>query len=299
MSSFLETTTPLSEEERTARYGYREVPRRLPDGRIGHERVALTLEDLLHPQLGDFAVESSIHDQERHYLASVFRSQLEDDSTALVLSDCGVYWDVPELKHHAPDVAVAFNVRERRENWTSFRVAEQGTRPTLVVEIVSPDYRENDTVAKVAQYYRAGVLWYVIVDRERANDPPRLIVRRYQTQGWEVVPADERGRIWLPRVRIWLGVANGRVVCFDGATDEMLGDYSAVRRELAQARAHREMMESQMEMEIEARRESEARANAEAIRANGESARADTESTARQRLEEKVVALEAQLAARG
>ena len=280
---------PLTEEERMQRYGYREIVNYLPNGRVVFDRAALTLEDLLHPQMGDFAVESSLHDQERHYRASVFRSQLEDDpSGVLVLSDCGVYWDDPALKHHSPDVAVIFNIREKRANWTSFQVAEQGVRPRLIVEIVSPEYRANDVVTKVDQYFRAGVKWYVIVDREKENDPPQIIARRYRPEGWEIVSADEQGRIWLQMIGVWLAVKDGRVVCFDGVTGEALGDYSAVRRELKEKDALREMLETQMEVEIDTRQKAEARANAETARANAE-------VETRRSLEEKIAALEAEL----
>jgi Uma2 family endonuclease len=283
----------ISEDERLRRYGYREVARQLPDGTVVFDRVALTLDDLLHPQLGDVAVESSVHDQERHYLASVFRSQLEDDPKTLVLSDCGVYWDNPELKHHSPDVAVIFNIRSQRENWSSFQVAEEGTRPRLIIEVVSPEYRKNDTVAKVLHYYQAGVAWYVIVDREQEDDPPKLVVRRHQAGGWEEVALNEKGRVWLPMVRVWLGVQDGRVACFDGDTGAMFGDYSAVRRELAEKESRIEFLEAQMEVEIDARREVLARANALETRAKAE-------AEARRMLEAQVTALQAELAhARG
>src|SRR5947209_6601157 len=55
---FMETliqSPPLTEEDRINRYGYRLIPRLLPNGRTDFDRVGLTLEDLLHPQMGDVA----------------------------------------------------------------------------------------------------------------------------------------------------------------------------------------------------------------------------------------------------
>ncbi len=67
-------TTPLTAEERMQRYGYRQIPEVQADGKTEYRRVALTLEDLLHPQMGDVAVLSSVNNLETNYLASVFRT---------------------------------------------------------------------------------------------------------------------------------------------------------------------------------------------------------------------------------
>jgi len=265
---------PLTEEERIQRYGYRDVRRTLPSGEVVVDRIALTLEDLLHPQEGDVAVASSLHHHEKHYLASVFRSQLADDTKALVLSNCGICWDIPTLQHHSPDVTVVLNVRAQRANWPIFRVAEEGTRPSLIVEIVSPSYRENDVETKVLQYHLAGVPWYIIVDREKEDDTPRLIVRRHQSDGWEVVPLNEKGHIWLPMVRVWLGIQDGKIACFDADTGDRFGDYAEECRKLDKQKARIKYLESQLEAINRAKRyeaqirETEARANAEAARAN-------------------------------
>ena len=253
------------------RYGYREVPRTLPDGRTVRERVPLTLEDLLHPQMGDVAVESSVHDLERGYLSSVFRSRLANDPHALVLSDCGVFWDVPDIGHHSPDVSVIFGVRQQRVNWSSFNVPQEETRPTIIVEIVSPDSRVNDVVTKVRHYHLARVPFYFIVDRESHDEPPRLIGYRWTPQEYEVLVANDDGRFLLASVGVWLGIEDGRVACFDGTTDARLGDYTEVSRELAE-------MSQRAEEEEKARRQAQRRADREAERANAEAERANAEA---------------------
>src|SRR4051812_28662951 len=115
-------------------YGYRDVTTQQPDGSWTFERFPLTLEDCLHPQMGDMIVESSLHDQIRDYLADVFRARLASDEHALVLSNTGVVWDDPVLRHHAPDVGVIFGIKQRLPNWDTFDVAAEGTRPTLMIE---------------------------------------------------------------------------------------------------------------------------------------------------------------------
>src|SRR5437660_1491960 len=150
------------------RYGWRYVRRDLPDGGVDWDQVPLTLEDVLHPQMGDVQVLSRSHGNDCNYLKDVFEARLAGDPSAVVLADTGVKWDVPELRHHSPDVAVILGVRQQRD-WGMFEVAEEGVRPALIVEVTSPASRVNDVVTKVDHYYRAGVPHYVIVDAREAG----------------------------------------------------------------------------------------------------------------------------------
>src|SRR5689334_6702446 len=95
-------------------YGHRLVRRRAPDGSEEVRRLPLTPWDVLHPQEGDKVVQSLRHEREVRYLTSVIESRLATNRHALILSDTGIYWDTPGLSHHAPDVAVIFNVRNVR-----------------------------------------------------------------------------------------------------------------------------------------------------------------------------------------
>jgi Uma2 family endonuclease len=151
-------------------YGWRDVVVTLPDGRHDVIRYPLTLDDVLHPQLGDVVVTGTLHDLVRDYLADVFRAYTYHDLTALVISDTGVYWDDPELKHHAPDVGAIFGVSERDRNRTSFDVAVEGVRPRVLVEVVSPNTRENDVETKFVKYHQARVPYYIILDRQQEGD---------------------------------------------------------------------------------------------------------------------------------
>jgi colicin import membrane protein len=115
------------------RYGYRYVRKKLPNGRVGSDRVPLTLEDVLHPQPGDVHVLSSAHSLDCKYMHDVLDAWLVDDPSAAVLSDVGVFWDEPELEHHSPDITVIRGV-QRRQDWSSFHVKTEGVRPLLIVE---------------------------------------------------------------------------------------------------------------------------------------------------------------------
>src|SRR5262245_18981532 len=101
------------------RYGWRYVHIVRPDGTEDLDQVPLTLEDVLHPEVGDIIVESDPHTSDRGYLYSVFKARLGNDRTKLVLSDCQVDFNIPGVKPLCPDIAVFFNVR-RQTTWSSF-----------------------------------------------------------------------------------------------------------------------------------------------------------------------------------
>lgn len=265
---------PLTENERIHRYGYREIARMLPDGQVVFDRVGLTLEDLLHPRMGDKAVESSVHDLERGYLAWVFRARVADDPQALVLSDTGVFWDDPDLGHHSPDVAAIFGLRRRRANWTTFHVADEGTRPSVIVEVVSPDSRKNDVETKMKEYHQARVPLYFIVDRKAHGDPPHIRAFRWTLEKYQELMPNDDGRFWIQPLGIWIGIEGGTVACYDGKTGVRLGDYVEVSKSLDEAQKV---------------------AETEAKRAETEAKRADEEHRLRQQLEAEIQALREQL----
>ncbi|MBL8794585.1 MAG: Uma2 family endonuclease [Planctomycetia bacterium] len=227
---------PLQPQADPFRYGWRYVRNERPDGSVEFDQVPLTLEDVLHPQDGDVLPQNTPHDRDWTYLGEVLRGQVADDPTALITSDLIIVWDVPGLKHHSPDLGVIFGVRDPQAKRSSFSVAEEGVRPALLIEIVSPAYRVNDVVTKVDHYHRAGVPWYVIVDREDMDGPVRLIGYRAEMDGYVQLPLDARGRLWLEPVGVWLGTQGNRVVCYS-ETGEEIGDYVQVTKNLAAAEA--------------------------------------------------------------
>jgi colicin import membrane protein len=319
MSSASASRPPRSpaDESDPFQYGWRYVRVTRPDGGEDLDRVPLTLEDILHPEIGDIILQSNPHDRDRAYLRSVHEARLEEDSTAVVLSDCQVDWNVPGVKPLCPDIAVFLGVY-RYVTWSSFDVAEEGARPELVIEVTSPSTRSNDIGIKVDYYHRAGVPWYVIVDVIKENDQERrieLIAYRHTPEGYQRFDADERGWIWLEPVRLWLGLARDprggywRVACFDPETGREVGDYVAVTRALEAEIEARAAAEARADAEAEARAQAEQRADAEAearaqaqaearaqaqARAQAEQ-RADAEAEARTRAEVRIRELEARL----
>lgn len=285
---------PLQPQANQFPYGWRYVPKQRPDGGVEFDQVPLTLEDVLHPQLGDVMPQNTPHDRDWTYLGEVLRGQVADDPTALVTSDLIVVWDVPGLRHHSPDLGVIFGVRDPGAERSSFDVAEEGVRPSLLIEIVSPNYRVNDVETKVDHYHRAGVPWYIIVDREDMDGPVRLIGYRAEADGYVPLPLDTQGRLWLEPVGVWLGTQGNRVICYS-ETGEEIGDYVQVTKNLAEAEARAAEAETRAAEEAAARQDAEARAAEESAARREAEARAAQEAQARAAAEAKIRELEEKL----
>ena len=274
------------------RYGWRYVRVQRPDGTEDFDQVPLTLEDVLFPETGDFIVQTDLHDNDVVYLKIVFKSQLADEPRSVVVSDCRVDWNLPDVRPLCPDIAV-FHDMEEYQDWATLDVEAEGMTPDLVVEVTSPGTRQNDVESKFDYYNRARVPLYVIVDADQEDGQSRrlsLMAFRWTRGGYQRIAPDPRGWIWLEPVRLWLGVAQGprpgfeRVACFDERGAE-IGDYTAVTRALtaeAEARAHAELRANE---EALARAHAELRANEEALARAQAELRANEEALARAQAE--------------
>jgi hypothetical protein len=220
---------------------------RRPDGTTELEQVPLTLEDVLHPEEGDFHVLTDGHISDCLYLRNVFQARLANDPSAVVLTDCRVAWDVPGLRPLGPDVAVFFNVG-RHIDWGTFDVAQEGAEPVLVVEVTSPDTRANDVGVKVDYYFRAGVPLYLIADARKVRGGKRrleLIGYRAGRDRYRTWKPDRHGRLPVEPLGLSISVVpepdiGARLACFDGATGQEIGNYVELYRALDEATARAE-----------------------------------------------------------
>ncbi|PMP81177.1 MAG: hypothetical protein C0183_12775, partial [Roseiflexus castenholzii] len=114
---------------------------------------------MLYPQEGDQATHSDIHRHICVYLYNVLRERLAEVASAIVLYDVRIAWDDLALKAHRPDLAAIFGMREHK-NWSTFDVAAEGVRPTVLIEITSPETRGIDLTVKLDEYDLAGVEFY-------------------------------------------------------------------------------------------------------------------------------------------
>jgi len=234
-------------------YGWRDVHFQQPNGEFKWERVPLTLEDILHPQVGDFRMHSEEHERFCAYLYNVFTARLASNAGAVVLHDVQVAWEHPSLRPHGPDIAVIFNVRRKR-NWSTFDVASEGTKPSLIVEVTSPKTRSTDIEDKVKEYAQAGVPLYVIVDiAQRRKRVTRSLVGYQLTQvGYVPLAKNERGWLWLEPVGVWLGLRGKNLACYDEAGN-LIEDYTGVtqaRDDEARRRAEAEERADEAEARI-------------------------------------------------
>jgi hypothetical protein len=287
---------PSPPEPDPYRYGWRYVRRTAPDGSETFDQVPLTLEDVLHPQEEDFIVQNSAHDDDRTYVREVFRSRRSRWPSPLVQCDVRVALGVPGVRPHGPDIAVFFGVRDPDRVWTTFDVAAEGVRPVLLMEITSPETRDNDVGIKVSHYHRAGVPLYLIVDRRRPEGPVELIGYRHTPQRYEPLAPDAQGRLPLGPLGLLLGVRGNRVVLYDAATGEELGDLEGEQRARAAAEARAREQEAARAAEAHARAAAEARARQEETARQAAEARAhEQEAAARQAAEAQLAELQARL----
>lgn len=244
-------------------YGYRYVRKRQPDGRYDWTQVPLTLEDVLHPREGDVHVLSDLHSDDRTYLRTVLKARYVRDRSVAIFTDLGIYWDIPGLKHHSPDLAVILGIK-RRKSWRTFRVKTEKVRPSLIIEVTSPKTRTTDVETKVQEYALARVPHYVIVDvegeGEEEGERRRITLIGYELKGksYKRARPNALGQVWLAPVNLWLGVrvdpetGGDRVALIDPATNEAIGDYTAVNLARIQA-TERAEAEARARVEAEAR----------------------------------------------
>lgn len=237
--------------------GWRYERASLPDGTETYRQVLLTPEDFLNPREGDVMPQRPFHAHAIRDLGSMLSTRYADDPIITVFQDLIVNWGIPGLPNPSPDIAIVPNVRDPHKDRGEFRVREEGTRPTLVIEIVSPKYRKQDREDKVSIYERAGVSELVILDHREQRDQfvdealgYRLVNGRYRP-----IAPDENGFIRCETVGLRIGLENGRIVLIDVMTGQRLRTHE-------EEQAAREAAEARAEAEARARAEAEARLTA-------------------------------------
>jgi putative restriction endonuclease len=284
-------------------YGWRYVERAGEDGQVEMVQVPLTEEDVLHPQEDDFIVQNDDHTRDCHYLKSILDAHLANRPGVHVFYDHRMDWGVEGIKAHGPDFAI---VEGFPEHWDgqrgTFYLTEFGAHTLLVIEVTSPTTRRGDLNAKVTEYYRAGIPYYAVVDRQfQGGEQPRLFAYRAGEQGYDLVEPDADGWLPLEPIGLWLRFEDGRLACRDAA-GRRVRDYGEVIQGMQQAEARAEAearIRQALEVASEAHRrradEAQARAEAEAQtrqhaqrRADEAQARADAEARTRQALERQV-----------
>lgn len=109
----------------------------------------------------------------------------------------------PRVQQLAPDILAAHVDPHFR---SSYRLEEERVAPTLVLEVVSRESRQRDTVDKRRAYEAMGVQEYAVFDPVGGLPTPRL--QGYRREGerlarWE---QDSEGKLWSEVLGAWLAV---------------------------------------------------------------------------------------------
>lgn len=191
-------------------YGHRWVEVIDEAGNVDTIEVPLTQDDFLDPQEGDHFVQGTLHEKDVEKIKSIFRRLHHRRTHLKVYSDLKIDWGIRGLKNPAPDVAVIPNVVDPDKPRGQFDVADEGTKPTFVLEMVSPRFVESDYERKPHVYERAGVREYIIIDSNLRDwdDEVFYTLEGYRLQEGRYVPIqpDARGWLYSEESRAWIGV---------------------------------------------------------------------------------------------
>jgi Uma2 family endonuclease len=207
-------------------YGYRLRCVRLPSGEEVEQQIPLTPEDLLDPQPGDVVGQSGPHQKLLRLLVNLLTAFFASREDVLVTSDMKMLWGISGLSEPAPDTAVIPGVRDKDAERDSFDVVEEGTRPCLVLEVVSSkdaETRRNDYERKVEIYQEAGIPEYLILDPPTVRTKKRLLMRGYRLGidgRYRPIEPDSEGRLLSQTTQLLFGVEeDGRTLrVVDAAT---------------------------------------------------------------------------------
>jgi colicin import membrane protein len=284
-------TTTIEETEEEFPYGWRRVVTKPLNGEETYIDIPLTIEDILDPQEEDQMPQRPVHAQCSIDIFDMLQNRYRDNETIGVYYDCKMIWGIPGLLRPAPDVAVIPNVKDKTANITSFEVKKEGTRPYLVIEIVSPTYPGDDT-KKVKIYERAGVEEYIIINPHSERDIPFYEIQGYQLKNgkYQPIAPDRWGRLFSQTTDVLFGVyQKGRRLRLKDATT---GNWLLTAQETDIARID---AEAQAEIETKARIAAEIRVQAEVKARIDAEIQAQAEAKARIDMEIQLQALKKRL----
>jgi colicin import membrane protein len=214
-----------------------------PNGELEQVAMPLTPERFLHSEFGDVMGQGIRHSKTVRRIAELLEHRFRSEPDVLVTFDLTHYLG-SELPWPAPDVSVIRGLPDAEADRESFDLEEEGHRPCLIVEVVSPRssrIRQTDLVSKVEIYALAGIAEYVIVDSTRCDRRFRLLGYRLGDPGrYSAIEPDNKGRILSETTGVWFQIsADGQqVLLFKYPTGEPLltGEERANRAEAELAR---------------------------------------------------------------
>ncbi len=263
-------------------YGWREVALWVDGIEVG-ARMPLTLEDVIHPQLGDYVLQNISHALLCDDLEDGLKSHIGHEPGTVILNDVGIDWGIPDFKVHSPDLAVIRGVQEFLKKGL-FDLKRSKGYVVLVLEVTSPSTRKVDVEGehnpnKVEEYAQAGAAIYILVDAanwEEGYPPPIIVYMLGEDGNYHRQTPDARGWFWIEALQVWIGPYGDWVAWYDKDENKL---------------------NTHMEAEQARKREVEARKLAEDKARLAEEKRRE-EAEARKFAEDRIRELEALLAAR-
>lgn len=254
LTKTLPATTATKQNEPDWSLGWRFESVRTANGREDLVRIPLTPDEALHPEEGYVMPVRTAHADTTIDIREMLRARYTEQPTIAIFHDLVFEWDHPEIGNYAPDIAIVPNVHDREVDRGTFNVAQEGTRPLLVIEVVSPRTRKDDRVTKVKDYARLGIQEYVYIDKRIQKGETIWEVAGFHLDDGFYLPIvpDEDGAIYCTTFTIRIGVENGQVWIEDANTGKDLLTNLQAQQALQAA-------EEQVKAEIEARQAAEAR----------------------------------------
>ncbi|MEM7126135.1 MAG: Uma2 family endonuclease [Chloroflexota bacterium] len=275
-NGFQDPEFPMDEDD-PFRYGWRFIEMVDEKGRFEYEQIPLTLEDLLHPQEGDFRVQTRQHIKTCVNLQTILPRRLTDWPHAVVLYDHRVDWNIPGIKAFGPDITVVLDAEKHPEMKGTYVSGEDGIPPTMVIEVTSRSTRSQDFFEKPELMQRIGLPYYYVIDIARVKRNRRIYGYELTEEGHYVgIRPNVHGWVWMEPVSLWLGLQDGKAECYDADGNIMLDPEGLAKNlEVALQRAEEEAKRAEEEAK---------RADAAIQRANEEAQRADALSEENERL---------------
>jgi len=240
------------------RYGWRPRYVSLPSGEVIEQRIPLTPEDLLDPQPGDVVGQGGQHYWLAHHLAGLLKRHFASREDVYVAGDMKMLWGIPGLPEPAPDIAIIPGVHRKLDPQPdSWDVLREGTRPCLILEVVSskdPEVRRNDYDRKVDLYQRAGIPEYFILDPPAPATKSQFLLTGYSLAKdgrYQRISPDSDGRLLSETTGLRFGVEEDGQSLF--ILDSKNGD-----RPLESAEDRARAAEERAARETEARKAAEA-----------------------------------------
>jgi Uma2 family endonuclease len=266
------------------------------NGEDNYDQIPLTLEDLQHPQLGDQVPQRNAHSQPIVDLMGSLKTHYAQDPSIGVFTDLIMNWGIPGLSDAAPDIAIIPHLQRHKEaDRGIFKVVDEGTRPCLVMEVMSPGSPGDDT-NKVTLYAQAGIAEYLLIKPDLTDEIPRYELSGYRLESgvYQPLVPNERGQLLSQTLQLWFEVCDqGRQVrVTDVRTKRPLLTQIETEEARQQEQAARLVAEARAQAEAEAHAQTEAARQQEQTARLAAEARAQAEAEARVLLEKRLQELE-------